>query len=163
MRKLFCALLSCLALALVGCGNYFSGNAVTGYTISATTKMKTIRVQKPLPGGQSTFELVVGERTFPLQAGKPFFFTGEYSDGVGAFMIRGINVSERLDPKNDRAFPVGISFMQQGITGDQVKMVPIVKKPSWLTSGWVLGPVAALTLGAAFTGGIVWWRRKDDA
>jgi hypothetical protein len=139
-----------------------SGDIAIGYNYTSTAKMKTVMIPKPLPGGQSKFDLVVGDKTYTVEAGKRFFFRIDSPDGVDAFTIRGINPSEGLDANNMGAFPTGISFMQEGVTPD-VKMFPIVKKPSLLTSGWVLGSLAALALGGVFFAGFVWWRRNNEA
>lgn len=101
---------------------------VIGYSYQSDSKMKTVRVAKPLPGGQATFELVVGDKTFPLEAGKPFYFTNQFPDGVDFFIIRGINPSEKLDPKDVRAFPTGISWMD--VKPHEITMTPITKPSS---------------------------------
>src|SRR5271170_662527 len=87
------------------------GDVVIGYDFKSPDRMKTVRVAKPLPGGQNTFELFVENQTFKIEAGKPFWFTNQFPEGVDAFIIRGINPSEQLDPNNNLAFPTGISWM----------------------------------------------------
>ena len=132
-----------------------------GYNYTSDYKMKTVMLDKPLPGGQSMFELVVGGRKFPLQSGKRFWFTSEFPAGVDAFTIRGINASEQLDLKtNPRAFPTAISWVEQGVI-PKVVMQPIQYRPSLLLSGWLwLGVLTALALGGA---GLFWWWKKQAA
>src|SRR5262249_22653905 len=87
----------------------------TGYDYSSSINFKSVLVPKPLPGGQKNFELVVGDKTFPLEAGKRFWFTEQgYPTGVPAFTIRGIDLSEQLDATNMAAFMTGITFIQEG-------------------------------------------------
>lgn len=101
---------------------------VIGYSFKSDAKMKTVRPAKPLRGGQAKFELVVGGKTFPLEAGKTFWFPNEgFKDGVDAFIIRGINPSEKLDPEDNMAFPTGISWMQAG--AHEITMAPILQRP----------------------------------
>ncbi len=162
MRWVRFALLFTLAFGLSGCGNTSPSDIAVGYNFTSTIPMKTVRVQKPLKGGQSKFELLVQGRTFPLEAGKPFFFTtAGFADGVDAFTIRGIHASERLDANNPNAFPTGLSFMKEGQTGAQVTMDPIRYKPSILTSPWVLGSLAALLVGGLCCAGFVWWKKQN--
>src|SRR5579871_3842420 len=84
MRLFAFALFGCLAATFAGCSDKPSeqrtGNqteskkdtsaasptsapksnpVVFGYNCTSTAKMKTVRIPKPLPGGQNTFELVV--------------------------------------------------------------------------------------------------------
>ena len=104
--------------------------------------------------------MVVNGKTYPLEAGKRFFFTGDFPDGVNSFSIRGIDPSEKLDPLDMRAFPVGITFMETGVSGDVLKAKPLSKRPSALTSSWGVGLLIALTLGGALIAGLVWWRKS---
>ncbi len=152
MRLFAFALFGCLAATFAGCSDKPSeqrtGNqteskkdtsaasptsapksnpVVFGYNCTSTAKMKTVRIPKPLPGGQNTFELVVQGKSFTLEAGKPFIFTSQFPDGVDAFTIRGINASERLDANNPNAFPIGLSFMKENVLGAEVRMDPITK------------------------------------
>lgn len=142
-----------------------AADIVIGYEFSCTHKMKSVMVPKPLKGGQSTFELVIDDQTFPLQAGRRFFFrtAGGFTDGVNAFTIRGINESEQLDPRNNQAFPTGISWIEEGVTPDVV-MKPIVKRRSGLSTGWVvIASLAVLALGGAVVAGLVWRRKNANA
>ena len=120
---------------------------VIGYTYSSNINFKSVYINKPLRHGQKKFELVVGERTFPLEVGKRFFFTSVFPEGVPAFTIRGIDESEGLvyelgeierarkpRPEADHpvgihhrgSFPTGPSFMKEG--KPEVMMVPILKQ-----------------------------------
>jgi hypothetical protein len=129
MRRVLLALLCLVSLAFAAVGdNPADKSAVIGFDYKSDSKMKTVRVVKALPGGQSKFELFVGGKTFPLEAGKPFFFTTEFPEGVDKFTIRGINESEKLDPTNPLAFPTGISWMDQ--KSHEITVTPIVKKQS---------------------------------
>jgi len=138
----------------------------TGYNYTSTINFKSVLIPKPLPGGQSKFELVVGDKTFPLEAGKKFSFAkdGDFPDGVNAFSIRGIDLSEKLDAANMGAFPTGLSFVEEGTP--QVKMVPIVKQErAGLSTGWyVAGSVTGLSvlaLGVCFV--TFFWRRSPES
>src|SRR5258708_2887184 len=101
---LFAMLVNILFLGVQQPSPAADGEVVIGYIYTSPNKMKTVNIPKPLKGGQSTFELVVGNRTFPLEAGKRFFFITEFPEGVDSFTIRGINPSEKLDPANPNAF-----------------------------------------------------------
>jgi uncharacterized protein (TIGR03066 family) len=104
------------------------GNGVVvGYEYRSDAKMKSVRPAKALPGGQSTFDLVVENQTFKLEAGKPFWINKEFPDGVAAFTIRGINPSEKLDPTDRLAFPTGISWMD-GLGQHKLEMNPLVRR-----------------------------------
>ena len=116
-----CAILNCeVKKELQGIGKMGSG-IVTGYDYKSSINFKSVLIPKPLPGGQSKFELVVGKQTFPLEAGKRFFFTNDFPNGINAFTVRGIDVSEKLDPTNLAAFITGITLMKEGQA--DVKMV----------------------------------------
>ncbi|OAI47271.1 hypothetical protein AYO44_09830 [Planctomycetaceae bacterium SCGC AG-212-F19] len=137
-----------------------------GYEYTSTHKMKSVMIPKPLKGGQSKFELVVENQTFPLQAGRRFFFrsAGGFPEGVDAFTIRGINESEQLDARNNFAFPTGISWIEEGVTPEVVMKPIIAKRRSLLSSSWVLfGTLAVLALGGAFVAGLVWRRKNANA
>jgi hypothetical protein len=158
MRWFLWVLVCCVALGLAGCGN--KADFATGYTYTSDVKMKAVLVPKPLKGGQSKFELDAGGKTFPLEAGKRFFFKAEFPDGVDTFTIRGINESEQLDPKNMEAFPVGINFMQPGVPVD-LKLKVIAKEPTGVSTRWVVGSVAAFSLSGVFLVGMLVWRRMS--
>jgi type II secretory pathway pseudopilin PulG len=134
-----------------------------GYEYTSTINFKSVLIPKPLPGGQSTFELVVGDRTFPLEAKKRFWFAkdGGFPDGVPAFTIRGINVSEQLDASNMAAFVTGITFVEEGTP--QVKMLPIVKR-SGLSKGWrwTLAVTGTLLLGVCCVTGLALLQRRRN-
>jgi prepilin-type N-terminal cleavage/methylation domain-containing protein len=130
----------------------------TGYDYSSSINFKSVLVPKPLPGGQKNFELVVGDKTFPLEAGKRFWFTEQgYPTGVPAFTIRGIDLSEQLDATNMAAFMTGITFIQEG--NPRVRMVPIVKKSA---SPWTLAfsAIGVLLLGTCCVSGWTLMRRR---
>jgi uncharacterized protein (TIGR03066 family) len=120
---------------------------VTGFTYTSNLPLRSVFISKPLRGGQKSFELVVGDKTFPLEAGKRFHFTSVFPEGVTAFVIRGIEESEGLvygpgeiertttpRPATDRplghhhrgSFPTGVSPLKDG-SKPQVMMVPIFK------------------------------------
>ena len=63
------------------------------------------------------FELLVNGQSFPLEVGVPFDFTTVSEDGVGTFTIRGIDVSEQVDPNNQTAFVTGLNFMSGAAGG----------------------------------------------
>jgi prepilin-type N-terminal cleavage/methylation domain-containing protein len=149
-------------------GQYIPGEVfidpdiATGYEYTSTVNFKSVLIPKPLAGGQSKFELVVGAQTFPLEAGKRFYFTTAFPEGVNAFTIRGIDVSEKLDASNMAAFVTGVTFMKEGPA--DVKMLPIVKRSSWWLTGWGLGGSLLsllLLVGMFFTG--LAWRRSNEA
>jgi len=139
-----------------------AAGVAVGYEYRSTHKMKSVMIPKPLKGGQSTFELVVENEMFPLQAGRRFFFRGAgFADGVDAFTVRGINEAEQLDPANSFAFPTGISWIEDGVTPDVV-MTPIVKKRSVLSSGWLLyGTLTGLALGGALAAFVIWRKHAE--
>lgn len=121
---------------------------VIGFTYKCNIPIKSVYISKPLRGGQKKFELVVGDKTFPLEAGKRFFFTtAGFPSGVSDFVIRGIDESEGLvyepgeiersrgaRPTTDvplghhhrGSFPTGVTSLT-GARPD-VKMVPILKQ-----------------------------------
>jgi len=120
---------------------------VTGFTYNSNIPLRSVFISKPLRGGQKNFELVVGDKTFPLEAGKRFHFTSVFPEGVKAFIIRGIEESEGLvygpgeiertttpRPVTDRplghhhrgSFPTGVTPLKDGSKAE-VMMVPILK------------------------------------
>lgn len=161
MRQFLCALLPCLAFGLAGCGNK-SSDIVVGYDYSSSDFFKSVIVPAPLKGGQSKFELVVGGKTFPLEAGKRFFFKEEFPEGVKAFTIRGINPSEQLEAGNLNAFGATMTFANEGFT-PPVKMIPIRHKSSSLLSGLVIGSLVVLAVGGLCVAGFLWWKKQNAA
>jgi uncharacterized protein (TIGR03066 family) len=120
---------------------------VTGFNNTSNIPVKSLMIHKPLRHGQKTFELVFADKTFPLVAGKRFFFTEMVPEGVSTFTIRGIEESEHLvyepgeiertrtpRPQMDRplgfhhrgSFPTGMDFVKRGKA--EVKMVPILRQ-----------------------------------
>jgi hypothetical protein len=134
-----------------------------GYEYTSTINFKSVLIPKPLPGGQTAFELVVGDRTFPLEAKKRFWFAkdGGFPDGVPAFTVRGISVSEQLDASNPVAFVTGITFVEEGTP--QVRMLPIVKR-SGLSKGWrwTLAVTGTLLLGVCCVTGLTLLQRRRN-
>src|SRR5262249_7767183 len=53
---------------------FIDPDIATGYEYTSTVNFRSVLIPKPLPGGQTMFELVVGDRTFPLEAKKRFWF-----------------------------------------------------------------------------------------
>jgi hypothetical protein len=157
MSRTCLASLSCLAFGLAGCGS--KSDFAIGYEFSSSDNVKSLLIPQPLKGGQSKFELVVEGKTYPLDAGKRFFFTSDFPNGVNAFSIRGISLSEQLDSKNLNAFMIQPTFMFDGPAGS-VKMVPITRK-SWLSSGWVSGGLAVLVVGGLCFAGFLWWKKQN--
>jgi hypothetical protein len=159
-RRIIVRLTALLAWLAMSAPQARGADYVTGYNYKSSVKVKSVMV-KLLPGGQAEFELVVRDKTYRLEAGKRFFFKQDFPDGVDAFTIRGINLSERLDPNNKMAFPTAITFMQDGVA-PILEMNPIAKKSSVLTSPWLWATIATLLLlgGALF---VVWRRHKQAA
>jgi hypothetical protein len=151
--------------------NWFPGEVwidpeiAIGYNYTASVPMRTVMIPKALPRGQTTFDLVVNGKTFPLEAGKRFFFTSEFPNGVDAFTIKGIDVAEQLDASNMNAFVTGISFMKEGVPGTAVSMTPIVKRSFWTSTGFVIfgSMSAALALAGAFVAGLAYRRKHETA
>lgn len=133
---------------LVTEGDTAETGIVTGFHYTSDVPFKSVYLARSLRGGQSKFELVVGEQTFPLEARKRFFFTDHFPDGVRAFTIRGINESERVAfepgdlltrtggrPMTERpfghhalgSFPTGVTFVKEGAK-PEVKRLPILKQ-----------------------------------
>jgi hypothetical protein len=137
-----------------------------GYDYTSSVNFRSILIPKPLPGGQDTFELVVGDQTFTLKAGKVFDFRPMFPTGVSAFTIRGIHESERLDPTNLTAFVTGMTFMEKDAAPD-LTMKPIVVKQasgsSGLAGGWLLGGSLTCLLLVGACVGTYAWRRKAGA
>jgi len=158
MRCFVWLLTGWLPLALAGCAGK-GPEIVTGYEYTSTVKMKSVMIPKPLKGGQNKFDLVVEEKTYPLEAGKRFFFKQDFPEGVDKFTVKGINPAEQLAATNINAFPTGISFMKEGTTGESINMKPIMYRPAF-RSGWVLGTVGVV--GVVCIGGF-WWLRKQPA
>jgi hypothetical protein len=150
------ALLSCLAIGLAGCGG--RSDAI-GYQFSSANNIKSVLVAQPLTGGQSKFDLIVEDKTYPLEAGKRFVFTTDFPNGVPTFSIRGISPSEHLDSRNLNAFPAQLTFMYEGAPGS-VKMTPITR-PSVFSSGWLQGGLAVLVIGGLCVAGFVWWKKQN--
>jgi prepilin-type N-terminal cleavage/methylation domain-containing protein len=137
------------------------GDIAIGYEYKSPDRMKTVRVGKPLKGGQSKFELMVEGKKFEVQSEKPFWFTTSgFPDGVESFIIRGINPSEQLDVNNNLAFPVGISWMTGG--PHELKLTAIPYKPPWWKSSLMMW-IGILTAVAVGGGGLFWWWRKSQA
>jgi hypothetical protein len=137
----------------------------TGYEYASNINFKSVLIPQALPGGQSTFELVVGDKTFTLEAGKRFWFAkdGGFPDGVPTFTIRGINLVEHLDPTNMNAFVTGLTWME-GNGANQTTMRPIVKtEPAGLPAAWRVGLIGTcvLLLGTCVVSGWFLLRRRS--
>jgi uncharacterized protein (TIGR03066 family) len=122
---------------------------VTGFTYSSNLPLESVYIAKPLRGGQKTFDLVIGDKAFTLEASKRFYFRDAgFSQGVKDFAIRGIDEAERVRyepgdlltrtaprPLTDRpfghhhmgSFPTGVTPIQRGAK-PAVKMIPILKQ-----------------------------------
>lgn len=95
---------------------YFDPDIATGYDYTldeGDPRFASVIVPEPLPNGDASFTLVVGEQSFPLEAGEQFDLTQIDPDGVAAFSIRGIDPGEELDPENPLAFVTGATFMEE--------------------------------------------------
>ncbi len=108
---------------------FYDPEYATGYDFSTDdTPFASVLIPNALPGGDASFEVVIGGTAYALTAGEPFDFTSISVGGVLSFGIRGIDLSEELDPADPMAFVTGLSFVQSG-----------------LLSSFLMSPVTAFT------------------
>jgi hypothetical protein len=74
-------------------------------------------IPEALPGGDSEFEIRIGEyESYPLQAGVPFVFTDYFPEGVTAFLLTGFNADEGLMAGEPFPYTHGYRFAEEGAT-----------------------------------------------
>jgi hypothetical protein len=115
---------------------FFDPDVATGYdyTLDAGDPLfASVMVPAPLPNGDASFTLIVGEESFPLEAGEQFDLTQVDSLGVAAFSIRGIDPGEELDPEDPMAFVTGATFMEEREAN--VTMTAVVPEPGAAAAG----------------------------
>jgi hypothetical protein len=126
---------------------YFDPDIATGYDYSldeGDPLFASVIVPEPLPNGDASFTLIVGEASFPLAAGEHFDLTQIDPLGVAAFSIRGIDPGEELDPEDPLAFVTGATFMEEREAN--VTMTAVVPEPGAMALGAaVLGALATLS------------------
>ena len=95
---------------------FFDPDFATGYEYT-TDDVPFSSGTRPdiLPGGDNIFELLIGNDVYPLVADQEFDFKQRSTvRGYKEFIIRGIDITEQLDPDNPLAFVTGINFVEGG-------------------------------------------------
>lgn len=125
---------------------YFDPDVATGFDYSldeGDPLFASVTVPEPLPNGDASFTLLVGEQSVPLAAGEQVDLTLIDPLGVEAFSIYGIDPGEALDPE-DATFVTGITFMEERAA--TVTMTAVVPEPGAAALGAaVLGVLATLS------------------
>jgi hypothetical protein len=123
---------------------YFDPDIATGYDYEIAPgdpHFASAIVPEPLPNGDASFTLLVGEESFPIEAGEQFDLTQITPLGVAAFSIRDIDPEEQLDP--EAHFVTGVTFMEEREAN--VTMTAVVPEPGAMALGAaVFGALAAL-------------------
>jgi hypothetical protein len=126
---------------------YFDPDVATGYDYTldpGDPLFASVMVPEPLPNGDESFTLHVGQQSFPLAAGEQFDLTQIAPLGVAAFSIRDIDPGEELDPEDPMAFVTGVTFMEERAAN--VTMTAFVPEPGATAAGVaVLGVLASLS------------------
>jgi hypothetical protein len=115
---------------------YFDPDVATGYDYTldpGDPRFASVIVPAPLPNGDASFTLVVGEESIPLAAGEQIDLTQLDPLGVEAFSIRGIDPGEELDPEDPMAFVTGVTFMEERAAN--VTMTAVVPEPRAIAAG----------------------------
>ncbi|MCU0670898.1 MAG: hypothetical protein MUF70_16335, partial [Myxococcota bacterium] len=124
---------------------YFDPDIATGYDYEIAPgdpHFASAIVPEPLPNGDASFTLLVGEESFPIEAGEHFDLTQITPLGVAAFSIRDIDPEEQLDP--EAHFVTGVTFMEEREA--KVTMTAVVPEPGAMALGAaVLGALATLS------------------
>jgi hypothetical protein len=87
----------------------------------------SVYIPAALPNGDRDFVLAFDGQQFALSAGESFSFTDVVAQGVGAFRLSGIDVSEALDPADARGFVTGLGFVGMPDADVALSMVPITQ------------------------------------
>jgi hypothetical protein len=105
-----------------------------------------------LPGGQDTFELFSGGKSYGMvSVGTEFDFSTIAADGVSNFALMGINPDEQLSPTAAFPMTVGLQFAADGVLDLHAITYSPVPEPSTLI---------LLTLGAIGMFVAAWKKRK---
>lgn len=106
------------------------------YTMAegSTTRFGSVLVPVALEGGDADFKVEFEGKSFPLKAGKAFFFTAHAPAGVQRFRITGIDPAEEIDPSQPGAFVTTLTFVDNGSAAYDFTMVPISADTSPLAS-----------------------------
>lgn len=113
----------------------------TGYVYSTGSggpNFETILVPSPLPGGDASFSLHFAGQSFALQAGQIFNFTDHVAGGVSQFTLLGIDLAEKMDPKDSQGFVAGFTFTGGDGQAFSVQMNPLVAAVPEPAAGWML-------------------------
>jgi len=116
------------------------------YTMAdgSTTHFGSVLIPVALEGGDSDFQVEFEGKSFPIKAGKVFFFTAHAPAGVQRFRITGIDPAEAVDPSEPGAFVTTLTFVDDGSAAYDFTMVPISADTS---------PLATFTLKRSLIAG----------
>jgi hypothetical protein len=115
------------------------------YTEGDLANFADVYIPAPLPNGDRAFTLIVSGQSFELLAGQVFDFTSIDPLGVASFKIVDIDTSEALDPADPMAFVTGLSFVDDGGSGNgSMLMKPILAVPELATWAQALGGLLVL-------------------
>ncbi len=138
---------------------YYDPEIATGYDYTTDgTPFASVLVPDALPGGDSLFDLIVGDNRYALAAGQLFDFTSLFPEGVTEFGIRGINAAEGLDPNDPAAFVTGLSFVRGGEV-TSFRMTPVTEETNNVVPE--PGSLALLAMGAVCLLGYHCRRRRS--
>lgn len=93
----------------------------------SSTRFGSVLIPAALPDGDRNFAVEFDNKSFPIEAGKAFFFTSHVAGGVAQFRVTGIDPAEGLDPGNGAAFVTTLTFVDNGSESYDFTMVPTLE------------------------------------